>query len=120
MKPDNMYIPYTQKGEPDRTAAVTAVEFDPSSLSDSERSLLAHLTAAADTMNAVYRDQCCRDTEDIIELLEAVSPFTTKTEQAVIENYLIILHLQNAPWSFLPRKNHLLDLSPEIIGKAAE
>ena len=120
MKPENMYIPYTRTGEPDHTAAVTAVETDTASLSDRERALLACLSAAADTMNAVYRDQCCSDTEDIIDMLTTLSPYTTKTEQAVIENYMIILDLQNCPWSFIPRKNHLLDLAPDILRKAAE
>ncbi len=119
MKPNIQYIPYRQTGEPDRTAAIAPVQVDISSRSQQEQSLIRELSAAADSMNPIFRNQFCKDTEDIIDVLTSLSTSLPETEREAVRQYLTILTLQNSPWSFLPRKNHLLGIERETLREAA-
>ncbi len=109
------FIPYQQHEEPSRRAGITTVDFDFASgrFSDDEIQMLGHLIAAANEMNAVFRDQFNPSTPKIQETLQAMLDTAKEDEGEPIRNYLYLLCLQNAPWALLPRKNHLLQLAPE-------
>jgi hypothetical protein len=109
-KPEIRFVAYRQHGEPARRAGLAPVDFSLDALSDQEINLLGHLSAAANAMNAVFRDQFCSLTEDLVAVLRAVIPFAEGDLKAKLDDYLVIVNLQNGPWSLLPRKNHLLSV----------
>ncbi len=103
-------VPYRQTDEPSRKAAIVPVEVDLSRFDDDEIQLLGHLIDACNGMNPIFRDQFEPLTEPLRELLVRMAGASTAEEKSLLENYLTVLDLQNAPWSLLPRKNHLLEI----------
>ncbi len=104
------FIPYQQKDEPPRRAALARVEFDLTGFTDEDIQVLGHLAEAVSMMNPVYRDQYEPKTPTVLRLLERLWAVATPEQQAAIHNYRVIYNLQNSPYSLLPRKNHLLML----------
>lgn len=117
-------VPYRQAGEPPRKAAVLRVDFPFSEISDENLRILGHLADAADCMNAIARHQVFPGTEEIAEVLEALSAQARRekaeAETLALDSYLDILAMQNSPWATLPKKNHLLEASPEILRGLAD
>ncbi len=114
------YVPYQQKDEPERRAAFVKVGFDLQNWTDEDIQLLGHLSHAVDLMNPVYRDQFEPKTPTIIRLLERLIPLASPPQQVILRNYETLLHLQNSPFSLLPRKNHLLGLPREDVKALAK
>lgn len=114
------YIPYQQDGEPKRRAAVTNVDVDLDGLSEREIQILGHLIDAANGMNAIFRDQFERLTVALSDFVSLLMHVADKNEVEKLENYLTVLDIQNGPYSLLPRKNHLLDISEDRIRELAE
>lgn len=115
------FVPYRQEDEKPQKAGLVRVAFPFNSLSDDQRQLLSLLSKAADCMNPVFVHQIFPETKEIAAFLEALSASSDDEElQTKVEDYLIILRMQNSPWSQLPRKNHLLPLSKEKVRKLAE
>ena len=114
------FIPYQQPDEPPRRAGIARVEFDIEPYSDEEVQLLGHLCAAAEAMNAVFRDQFSPATTIILSTLATIRPLADAATAEGVDNYLSILALQNAPWALLPRKNHLLQADRQALARLAE
>lgn len=111
------YVPYQQKDETPRRAALARVEFSLDGLSDSDIQVLGHLSEAADLLNPIYRDQFEPKTPTIERLLGRLYQVATGTQKETILNYLTILNLQNSPYSLLPRKNNLLGLTKDEVNE---
>ncbi len=118
--PDIVFVPYRQPDEPPRRAGIAPVAFDLSGYSDHEIQLLGHLVAAAETMNAVFREQVTSVTCELAGLLDRLVEAATGKLKEDLSNYRTLLHLQNGPWSFLPRKNHILSSNREQVAELAE
>jgi len=78
-----------------------------------------HLSQAADAMNELFRRQFCRETHAMLSLLRRLQPHLSNKQWEAVENYCAVLHMQNGPWSMIPRKNHLLEADREELQKAA-
>ncbi|MBU1636804.1 hypothetical protein KKC97_03980 [bacterium] len=111
------FVPYQQKDETPRRAAITRVDFSLDGLSDSDIQVLGHLSDAADLLNPIYRDQYEPKTVTIERLLGKLYEVAAAPQKEIILNYLTILNLQNSPFSLLPRKNHLLGLSKDDVNE---
>jgi hypothetical protein len=109
------YIPYEQKDEPARQAALTRVDFSLKGLSDDDIQVLGHLSGAVSLMNPIYQDQFEPKTPVVTRLLTALLKVAGPAQKTAIENYLTMLDLQNSPYSLLPRKNHLLGLNRDDV-----
>ncbi|MFO7729479.1 MAG: hypothetical protein R6V86_01810 [Spirochaetia bacterium] len=114
-----VFVPYKQKGEPQRRAGIIKVEVPLEKLTDSQLQLIGHLNRAADEMNQIFVQQCFRDTPQIAAFLEKIRPFLSREEQQRLDEYNTVLHLQNGPWTDVPRKNHQLQLSYQSVEDAA-
>lgn len=118
------YIPYQQKDEPPRRAVITPVEIDLDGLTKTEVQILGHLVEAAEKMNSIFRDQFEPRTRTLKKVVSSMAEIASGDERETLENYLIILDLQNSPYSLLPRKNHLLMMdkkrAEEIAAQAGE
>lgn len=119
-KPQVRFVPYQQHDEPPRRAGIAPVDFSLDGYSDDEVALLGHLAAAADAMNAIFRDQMCPATDDIAALLQALAPLAEGDLKTALDNYRTVLSLQNGPWSMLPRKNHTLAADEARVAALAE
>lgn len=108
-------VPYQQKDESPRNAALAQVEFSLKGLSEADIQVLGHLSDAVDLLNPIYRDQFEPQTPKIERLLTRLLDVASPEQKETISNYLIILNLQNSPYSLLPRKNHLLGLSKDEV-----
>lgn len=108
-------VPYQQKDESPRNAALAQVEFSLKGLSEADIQVLGHLSDAVDLLNPIYRDQFEPHTPKIERLLTRLLNVASPEQKETISNYLIILNLQNSPYSLLPRKNHLLGLSKDEV-----
>jgi hypothetical protein len=113
--PSITYVPYQQKDETPRQAAITRVDFSLDGLSDSDIQVLGHLSDAADLLNPIYRDQYEPKTPVIERLLGRLLDVASAPQKETITNYLTVLNIQNSPYSLLPRKNHLLGLSEDNV-----
>lgn len=111
------FVPYQQKDETPRVAAVTRVEFSLDGLSDADLQVLGHLSDAADLINPIYRDQFEPKTPAIERLLDGIIGVASSEQKVKIQNYRTILNLQNSPYSLLPRKNHLLGLTKDEVAE---
>jgi hypothetical protein len=110
--PDEIqYLPYQQKGEPPRKAALARVEFDLTGFTDEDIQVLGHLADAVNLLNPIYRDQFEPNTPVILRFLNRLLAVASSEQQKLIRDYLSIYDLQNSPYSLLPRKNHLLKIS---------
>jgi hypothetical protein len=109
------FVPYQQKDEPPRRAAIARVEFSTKGLSDADLQVLGHLSEAVNLLNPVYRNQFEPQTPAIERLLTRLQGVAAPSQKEAISNYLTILNLQNSPYSLLPRKNHLLGLSKDEV-----
>jgi len=111
------YVPYQQEGERPRRAAFIPVECDFSTLSEQELQIVGHLIEAAEIINPIFRDQFDPRTAAIHNLLLQLMelPQCSAQEKEALENHLMVLNLQNSPFSLLPRKNHLLQLPRERL-----
>ncbi len=118
--PDIVFVPYRQPGEPPRRAGIAPVPFDLEGYSERETQLLGHLVAAAESMNAVFREQVTSVTCELTGLVDRLIDASTGTLKKDLENYRTVLHLQNGPWSFLPRKNHVLSSDRAQVADLAE
>jgi len=114
-----VFVAYSQKGEPPRRAALVRVGVPVAGLSDDQVQLIGHLNKAVDIMNLIFRKQLSGITGDLEDFLRSVQKFLPQALNRKIDDYLIILNLQNGPWSFIPRKNHLLDIEEPLLEKAA-
>ncbi len=116
------FVPYQQKDEAPRRAAIAQVEFSLKGLADADLQVLGHLSDAVDLLNPIYRDQYEPLTPTIERLLKRLLDIASPSQKESLSNYLTILNLQNSPFSLLPRKNHLLGLSKaevsELVKKA--
>ncbi len=115
MKHETKYIPYQQDGEPRRKAAITYVEASLDGLSDNDIQIIGHLVEAAEGMNPIFRDQFERLTSEIRSTVSGLINFCDGDEKSALENYLTMIDLQNSPYSLLPRKNHLLDITSDRL-----
>lgn len=104
------FVPYVQFGEPPRRAGLVRVEMDLTGLSDNDVQVIGHLAEAVELMNPIYRDQFEPKTPIIRRLIHRLHEVADGEEKTALENYATLLDLQNSPFSFLPRKNHLLAL----------
>ncbi len=118
-KPAVYFVAYQQTNEPPRRAGIGPVEVDLRDLSDSEIQLVGHLVRAAEAMNAVYRDQVTSDTVKLAQVLNALIPVAEGETKEALEAYRTMLHLQNGPWAFVPRKNHTLSVSRKAVAELA-
>lgn len=114
------FVPYQQKNEAPRRAGIIKVEVPLEKMTENQLQLIGHLNRAADEMNSIFVQQCFAGTPDIADLLQNLRSYLKNEEQQRIDEYLTILHLQNCPWTSIPRKNHLLQLDPVVVEKAAE
>ncbi|MFW6207855.1 MAG: dipeptidyl-peptidase 3 family protein [Spirochaetota bacterium] len=114
------FVPYRQKDEPPRRAGIIKVEVPLEEMSDNQLQLIGHLNRAADEMNNIFVQQCFEGTTDIADMLRKLRRYLAEQEQKRLDEYLTILHLQNCPWTSVPRKNHLLQIEPERLERAAE
>lgn len=108
-------VPYQQTGEPARQAALVQVDFPLAGRSESDIQVLGHLTEAVSLMNPVYRDQYEPKTAVVERLVSALISVAAGEQKTVLRNYQTLLHLQNSPFSLLPRKNHLLGLKEDEV-----
>jgi hypothetical protein len=111
MAADITYIPYQQRDEVARRAALTRVDFPLAGLSDDDLQVLGHLSEAVCLMNPIYQDQFEPKTPRLHRLLSRLFEVASSEQKIAIDHYRIILNLQNSPYSLLPRKNHLLGLT---------
>ena len=109
------FVPYQQKDESPRQAALARVEFSLKGLSENDIQVLGHLSDAVDLLNPIYRDQFEPQTPRIEHLLTSLLKVASPAQTETISNYLTILNLQNSPYSLLPRKNHLLALTKDEV-----
>lgn len=109
------FVPYQQKDETPRRAAIAKVEFSLKGISDADLQVLGHLSDACDLINPIYRHQYEPKTPIIEHLLNRLLDVANAAQKEAITHYLTILSLQNSPFSLLPRKNHLLSLSKEDV-----
>lgn len=114
------YVPYQQKDEPARQAALVRVDFSLDGFTDEDVQLLGHLSDAVSLMNPVYRDQFEPKTFVLLRALRDLMKVASPEQKTALENYETMLHLQNSPYSLLPRKNHLLALKPEEVKQLAK
>ncbi|MFC2170555.1 hypothetical protein ACFLQJ_01090 [Calditrichota bacterium] len=114
------YVPYQQEGEPARRAALIRVDFDLGGLADDEIQLLGHLVKAAEVMNSIFRHQYEPKTAIIRRLVHKLKEVAEGNVKEKLENYSIMLDLQNSPYALLPRKNALLDISLDELRGLAE
>lgn len=114
------FIPYNQTDERPKKAAIGSVEIDLSPYSVKEIQLLGYLVAASNCMNGICRAQVCPDTERIEKVISSLAGEARGKERELLGDYLTVLHLQNGPWTTLPRKNHLLGISPERAAELAK
>lgn len=113
------FIPYQQKNEPLRRAGIIKVAVPLEEMSATQLQLIGHLNRAADEMNGIFVRQCFAGTPDIADMLAKLRPYLSDEENKRLDEYDIILHLQNCPWTSVPRKNHLLRADPAAIETAA-
>ncbi|MCC6476732.1 hypothetical protein IT157_06710 [bacterium] len=113
--PPISFVPYQQKDEPARRAAIAHVEFSLDGFSDNDIQVLGHLSDAVDLINPLYRDQFDPKSAVIEKLLGKLLEVASAEQKEKIDNYLTILRLQNSPYSLLPRKNHLLGLTNDEV-----
>ncbi len=111
------FVPYIQSGEPPRRAGLVRVDVNLDGLSDREIQVMGHLAEAANSMNPVYRDQFETKTPMIRRLVHRLMDVANEEERTALKNYSTLLDLQNSPFSFLPRKNHLLALDTCTVEK---
>jgi hypothetical protein len=104
------FVPYQQKDELPRRAALSKVDFNLDGYSDEDIQVLGHLTDAVCLLNPIYRDQFEPKTPIARDLVFSLIPLANPNQQVALKNYAIMLDLQNSPYSLLPRKNHLLDI----------
>lgn len=114
-----VFVPYKQKGEAQRRAGIIKEEVPLEKLSDNQLQLVGHLNRAADEMNPVFVRQCFRDTPRIAVFLQKIRPFLSAEEQQRLDEYNTVLHLQNGPWTDVPRKNHQLQVPYQSVEDAA-
>ncbi|MBU0509646.1 hypothetical protein KKH27_12535 [bacterium] len=114
------YIPYQQKDEPTRQAALVQVDFSLDGFTDEDVQLLGHLSDAVSLMNPVYRDQYEPKTFLVLRVLRELMKVASAEQKSALASYETLLHLQNSPFSLLPRKNHLLGLKPEEVKALAK
>ncbi|MBD3167083.1 hypothetical protein GF324_10820 [bacterium] len=117
---DVRYVPYRQIDEAPRRAAIAKVDFSLEGFSDTDIQVLGHLMEAAEVMNAVFRNQYEPRTFIIRPLILALMEVAEGEEFEALSNYLAVLDLQNSPWSLLPRKNHVVDLSVDDLRRLAK
>jgi hypothetical protein len=109
------FVPYQQQGESPRRAGLVRVEMDLTGLSDNDIQILGHLCQAVDYINPIYRDQFESRTAIIRKLILRLRRVASAEEKVTLDNYRILLDLQNSPFSQLPRKNHLLGLERSAV-----
>lgn len=114
------YVSYQQKDEPARQAALVQVDFSLDGFTDEDVQLLGHLSDAVSLMNPVYRDQFEPKTFVLLRALHVMMKVASPEQKTALANYETMLHLQNSPYSLLPRKNHLLALKPEEARQLAK
>lgn len=114
-----VFVPYQQKGEPKRRAGIIKVKVPLADLTENQLQLMGHLNRAADEMNHIFVQQCFRDTPQIAVFLQKIRPFLTTEEQKRLDEYNTVLHLQNGPWTDVPRKNHQLQVLYQSVEAAA-
>ncbi|MCF7947679.1 MAG: hypothetical protein K9M94_03670 [Spirochaetia bacterium] len=114
-----VFVPYKQKGEPQRHAGIIKVEVPLAELTENQLQLVGHLNRAADEMNHIFVQQCFQDTPQIAAFLQKIRPFLGNDEQQWLDEYNTVLHLQNGPWTDVPRKNHQLQVPYQSVEKAA-
>ena len=113
------FIPYQQKNEPPRRAGIIKAVVPLDKMSDKQLQLIGHLNLAADEMNSIFVNQCYADTLEIAEMVRKLRPYLSDEEQQRLDEYNTVLHIQNGPWTTVPRKNHLLQIEPKRIEQAA-
>lgn len=113
------YIPYRQKDEPPRKAALNKVDFSLDGFTDDEIQVLGHLMEAAELMNPIFRDQFEPRTFKLIDLVANMINVAEGETLEKLNNYAVMLDLQNSPYALLPRKNHILDIPEEELKKLA-
>lgn len=81
--------------------------------------MLKYLSEAIDMMNVLYWDLADKNMHKLAHAVNQMLTFSglTADEKTTIENYKMILLLQNAPQSEMPRKNHLLQLPKERVAE---
>ncbi len=114
------FVPYIQKGEPQRRAGIIKVDVPVGRMSDNQLQLLGHLNRAADEMNSIFVKQFYRFTPEIADFLSSVRPYLKDEDRQYLDDYYTVLHIQNGPWTSVPRKNHLLQIPYENLQAAAE
>jgi len=114
-----VFVPYKQKGEPQRRAGIIKVEVPLGKLTGNQLQLIGHLNRAADEMNHIFVQQCFQDTPQIAAFLRKIRPFLSAEEQQRLDDYNTVLHLQNGPWTDVPRKNHQLQVAYQSVEDAA-
>jgi hypothetical protein len=114
-----VFVPYKQKGEPQRRAGIIKVEVPLEKLTENQLQLIGHLNRAADEMNQIFVQQCYRDTPQIAVFLQKIRSYLTIEEQQRLDEYNTVLHLQNGPWTDVPRKNHQLQVAYQSVEDAA-
>lgn len=115
-----VFISYQQPDEPSRKAGLIQVGVPIEELSENQVQLVGHLNRAADVMNSVYRRQVWSKTSAMLDFLETARDFLPEELHRRLDEYICIINLQNGPWSFIPRKNHLLDIGEKTMREAAE
>jgi len=115
-----VFVPYRQQGEPPRKAGCINVAVPLEGLSENQVQLIGHLCRAVDAMNPVFRRQLYAGTDKLLDFLGSIGDFLTGDSVRSLEAYIQIIHLQNGPWSFIPRKNHILDIDEAAVRAAAE
>lgn len=118
--PEITFVPYQQAGEPPRRAAFIPVEFILDNLSDHDFQIAGHLIDAVNAINPIYRDQFEPKTTAIRRLMRSLITLATGKERQQLMDYLSILELQNGPYSFLPRKNHLIGVPADRLRSLAK
>lgn len=113
------YVPYQQQDEPARKAAFARVEVDLSSFSDEELQVIGHLVEAVNLINPIYCDQFDARTATLRRLIDQLLRVANDDQREKLEDYKAILNLQNGPFSYLPRKNHLLDIPANELQELA-
>ena len=114
------FVPYQQKDESPRQAALARVEFSLKGLSENDIQVLGHLSDAVDLLNPIYRDQFEPQTPKIEHLLAILLKVASPAQTETISNYLTILNLQNSAYSLLPRKIIHLDLTKYVVKEVTE
>ncbi len=119
MNDNPKFVPYKQKDEPERRAGIVKVEVPLEGLSENQLQLIGHLNRAADEMNSIFVRQFYRNTPEISTFLRNIRPYLEEDEQKRLDEYYTVLHIQNGPWSSVPKKNHLLQIEYAKVEKAA-